>query len=217
MSRIPHALPRAALAVAFAAAACSPAFKPAYPEPAQPAAGPEAKEAPAPRPEPVVSRFELCALAPTTPAGLRTIPALRVEGSADTLAVVDGHRVGLGEAVGHVTVAGDEAWFTAGKTLDILVGGRLVRYGIYDRGRIIDAADLAYVGTSGGLAVFVAAGEVEKVRAELAQRLARGHDLPVLLAVSPAIRAAFRQIQVLYVPVHATGCIFQPLLRADGH
>lgn len=215
MSRTPHALCTTALAASLTLAACSPTFKPAYPEPAQPAANAAAKEAPAPRPEPAVDRFEICALAPATPAGLRSLPAVHVHGTADTLAVVDGRRVPLSEAVGPVTVAGDKAWFTAGRTLDITVGGRTVHYGLYDRGRIIDAADLAYLGTSGGLPVYVAATDVQKVRDELARRLASGHDLATLLAASASLRAAFRQVQVLYVPVRSTGCIFQPLLRTD--
>lgn len=167
-----------------------------------------------PQPAPVEHTFRLCAVAPGQTTGLRTLEAVVIEGRADTLAVLGGERVPLTDAVGAAHVATRAPWFVERRSLEISAAGRVQRFGIYDVAREIEAGQLAYLGTVDSLPVYVAAEDVAPVKAELVRRLAIDHNLTKILAESPAIRARLRAVDVLYVPLHATGCIFQPLLRA---
>ncbi len=190
------------------------------PEPGRSAA-PAARESPRAaererereREAPAERRFTLCALSPHSSAGLRHLEALRIEGHADTLALVEGRRLPLSEVVGEVPTARQTAWFSAKKPLVLAVGPRTLRYQIYDVGRVIEAGDLAYLGTLDGMPVYAAAADVAPVEKELKPLLAEDRDLAHLLVKSAALRTQLRAVDVLYVPLTRTGCVFQPLLR----
>lgn len=188
------------------------------PEPGRSAA-PAARESPRAaekervREAPAEHRFALCALAPRSTNGLRRLEALRIEGHADTLALVEGRRLPLSEVVGEVPTARQAAWFSAKKPLTLTVGPRTLRFQIYDVGRVIGAGDLAYLGTLDGLPVYAAAADVASMEKELKLLLAEDHDLTHVLARSTALRTRLRATDVLYVPLSRTGCVFQPLLR----
>ncbi len=215
-----RSLPVLVLAL-VAGASCARHRAPAGPEPGRSAA-PAARETPraAERErekererEPAEYRLSVCALAPHSPRGLRTLEAVHVEGRPDTLALVEGRRVPLAEAVGEVLTARQTTWFPARKPLTLVLGARTVRYLIYDVGRIIEPGDLAYLGTVGGLPVYAAASDVAAGEKELRALLATERDLEKLLARSAPLRAQLRATDVLYVPLSRTGCMFQPLLR----
>jgi len=182
-------------------------------------AAPAAREAPRPavkeevREAPAERRFTLCALAPHSTAGLRRLEVVRIEGRSDTLALVEGRRLPLSEVVGEVPTAREMAWFSEKKPLTLPIGRRTLRYQIYDVGRVIEAGDLAYLGTVDGLAVYTAAEDFAPAERELKPLLAEDHDLLHLLVKSPALRTQLRTTDVLYVPLNRTGCVFQPLLR----
>lgn len=190
------------------------------PEPGRSAA-PAARESPRAaekerervREAPAEHRFALCALSPHSANGLRRLEALRIDGHADTLALVEGRRLPLSEVVGEVPTARQAAWFSAKKPLTLAVGGRTLRFQIYDVGRVIGAGDLAYLGTLDGLPVYAAAADVASMEKELKLLLAEDHDLTHVLARSTALRTRLRATDVLYVPLTRTGCVFQPLLR----
>jgi len=217
-----RSIPTLALAL-LAATGCS-RFHRGEPAPvAGRSAAPAAREAPrreAPRSEkervreaPGEHRFALCALAPHSTAGLRRLEVLRIEGRADTLALVEGKRLPLSEVVGEVPTARQMAWFSAKKPLTLPIGQHTLRYQIYDVGRVIEAGDLAYLGMVDGLPVYAAAEDVAPAARELKPLLEEDRDLVRLLARSPALRRQLRSTDVLYVPLSRTGCVFQPLLR----
>ncbi len=185
--------------------------RPATPRPAR---GPEAVAAPAPAREVPEIRMRLCALAPDSASGLRTLDAVRRVDGPDTLAVLGGKRVPLARVVGAVPVAAQMSWFMGGRTLDIALGRRVLHYGIYDVARIIPPADLAYLGTADNLPVYAAAADIAPVQPEQAWRIVGSREIAHLVEADAAFRARIRAIDVLYVPMRAIGCVFQPLLRA---
>ncbi len=172
------------------------------------------KAGPAPA-APAERSLRLCALAPSQPSGLRTLDAVVVEGREDTLAIVDGRRVPLAAGVGPVRVLGESAW-ASGRTLDLQVGAAVQRYRIYDVARVIEPGQLAFLGTADAVPVFAAAEDVAPVAAELARLQAAERELPMRLTGSAPLRARLREIDVLYVPARATGCIFQAMLRVGA-
>lgn len=189
---------------------------PAPPEPGRVAAHrPEAERKAEPAPPPVEHRLKLCALAPATAAGLRTLDAVHVAGAADTVALVGERRVPLAEALGPVRVASQTTWFQSHLFLDLKVGAVTRHFAIYDLPRVIEAGELAYLGEVDGLPVYAAAADVASVRNELGLLLGTERDLARLIAGNAQVRSAFRTVSVLYVPLASTGCVFQPLLRVE--
>ncbi len=189
---------------------------PAPPEPSRAAAGrAQAERKAEPAPPPVQERLKLCALAPATPAGLRSLDAVHVAGTPDTVAVVGEQRMTLAEALGQVRVASQATWFQSHLFLDLKVGAATRHFAIYDLPRVIEAGELAYLGMADGLPVYAAAADVASVKAELPLLLTTERDLGTLLAGNAALRTAFRAMSVLYVPLAPTGCVFQPLLRVE--
>ncbi len=189
---------------------------PAPPEPARTTSGrAEGARKAEPAPPPVEERLTLCALAPASPAGLRTLEAVHVAGAPDTLALVADKRVPLPEALGAVRVASQETWYRSQLFLDLRVGAGTRHFAIYDLPRVIEPGELAYLGTVEGLPVYAAAADVASVKNELGLLLGSERELPKLLAGNAQLRTAFRGISVLYVPLTATGCVFQSLLRVE--
>ncbi len=185
----------------------------APPEPAPTAGG--AAGAAAKAQPPAEEHLQFCALAPTSSAGLRTLEAVHVPGSRDTLAVEAKGRIPLSEAVSDARVASQATWFQSHLFLDLKVGGITRHFAIYDLGRVIEPADLAYLGTVDGLPVYAAAADVAPIKGELASLLGTERDLPKLLLMHAPLRATVRRLSVLYVPLAPTGCVFQPLLRVE--
>ncbi len=166
-------------------------------------------------PPPLEERLTLCALAPASAAGLRALEAVHVAGTPDTLALVADKRVPLAEAVGEVPVAAQAAWYQSHLFLDLKVGAVTRHFAIYDLPRVIEAGELAYLGTVDGLPVYAAAADVAPVKNELGLLLGSERELPKLVAGNAQVRTAFRAVSVLYVPLARTGCVFQPLLRVE--
>ena len=187
---------------------------PPAPQPAATEVVAAVPEKPKPQPEPAEIRAPLCALAPDSATGLRTIQTVRRADRPDTLALVGGVRVALDRVIGDVRVAGQAPWFAAGKTLDITVGRRVQHYRTYDVGRIISPGDLAYLGTLDSVPVFVAAADIAPVQPDQVWATAGTRDLTRLIDADAALRARMRVVDVLYVPLRPTGCIFQPMLRS---
>ena len=115
-------------------------------------------------------------------------------------------------------MAGQTRWFRERHSLEVPLGrGREPRhFAIYDVGRIIEGGQLAYLGTVDRLPVFAAAEDVAPVRAELTRSLQTQTDLPRLLAASARLRASFQALEVVYVPLRRSGCVFQALVPVAG-
>ncbi len=198
--------------------ACAHAGTPAPARPQPSAAVGEAVIAPGapPPPEPPAVpeiREQLCALAPDSATGLRTLETVRRADRPDTLALVGDQRVSLAQAMGAVRVVDDAPWLSSAGGFDLAVGGRVERYRLYDVGRVVAPTDLAYLGTVDGIPVYVATTDLVPIQPSRLWAAAGTHDLASLIQADATLRARMRSIDVLYVPLRPTGCIFQPLLR----
>jgi len=152
---------------------------------------------------------------PTMGTGVRTIDAIYLPAEGDTMVVVNGQRVSLETAVGDVMVARDADWFVRGQPLSMSVAGHNIEFVTFGGTRLIDPEDLALVGTMNGLPIYANAADVRDVRNKLAERSRAGNDLDEVLDEDKDLREAFEDIDVLYVPTAATGCVFQPLERVE--
>ncbi|MGH7463404.1 MAG: hypothetical protein ACREMA_20540, partial [Longimicrobiales bacterium] len=151
----------------------------------------------------------VCVVDPTYAQGLRTITATRNLSTGDTTVVKNGNRMSLSEAMGNVPVAGNAAWYTSGAPLEIGSAPHIFKYLTVGGTRNIEAGELAYIGTINGIAVFAD-------RLTLAPGLANlgpNTDLSRLVMESADARTALETVSVIYVPVQATGCVFQALQK----
>ncbi|MBI4408597.1 MAG: hypothetical protein HY561_02735 [Gemmatimonadetes bacterium] len=171
---------------------------------------------PAP-PAPLEETITVCVIDPTAPGGLRTLSATFVPSTGDTLVVVNGERVTLRSTLGHVMVAQDADFFVRGEPLRLRVGDEQVEFVTFGNARLIEASDLAFLGTVNGLAVYADEEEVQDIMEELEElREARGSDdLDEILEEHEDLREDFEDIGVLYLPLQPTGCVFQPLERVE--
>jgi hypothetical protein len=179
------------------------------PPPPPPPAAP-----PAP-PPPAEEAIRVCVIDPTAPGGVRMVDAVFVPARGDTLVTVDGQRVPLRTTVGTVPVAGTAEWFVQGQPLVLNVRGTRNEFVTFGTSRVIEPADLAFVGTVRGVPVYAAATQVQAVRQQLADAAVAGRDLEVVLGERAELRTAFRGVDVLYVPLQPVGCVFQPLQRVE--
>jgi hypothetical protein len=180
------------------------------PPPPPPAAPPAAP--PAPRRESI----SVCVIDPAAPGGVRMQTATLIE-SRDTVVVVSGTDRPFRETVGTVTVAAGSDWYVQGRPLTLTVGTAKTEFATYGTPRMIEATDLAYVGTVNGFPVYADKDDVNDVIGELndLNRAKAGTDLGVILGEQKDLRTAFSNVKVLYVPMSATGCVFQAVQRQE--
>jgi hypothetical protein len=114
-------------------------------------------------------------------------------------------------------VAGNAPWYVQGQPLTMTVGSGRVEFATYGSARVIEAADLAYVGTVNGYPAYADRDDVADVLDELTElnRTRSGADLGVLLNENRTLRNEFNDVRVLYVPTTATGCVFQAVQRQE--
>ncbi|HEX7120206.1 MAG TPA: hypothetical protein VF212_15535 [Longimicrobiales bacterium] len=168
---------------------------------------------PAPPAPPAEERITVCVIDPNT-YEVEFVNAVYVPSTGDTLVAVNGQRTPLMTAypVTSPVFVGNAPWFTAGEPLTITVAGVETEWVTYGGGRIIEPDDLAFLGTVNGTPVYADAEEVDEVRDELED--AANEDLEDRLEEIDEARAAFDEIDVVYVPLEA-GCVFQPLRRVE--
>jgi hypothetical protein len=148
---------------------------------------------------------------PSVWGGLREVHIAFMPGAADTFAVAGRRRVPADSAIAEVAGL---PWAAARQPLELMAGRVRRRFAPYGVARIINAADLAFIGSVRGLPLFVAAADVEGVRGELEDAARSPSGLVRALEQRRVLRDRLDRVDVLYAPVQATGCIFQPLLRA---
>jgi hypothetical protein len=107
-------------------------------------------------------------------------------------------------------------WYRAGKPLTLTVGNHKTEWVTYGGPRMIEASDLALLGTLNGTPVYAAAEEVADIRSQLdALQRARAHrDLAEIARESRELREEIADLDVVYVPLEP-GCVFQPMRRAE--
>src|SRR5690606_19666660 len=90
--------------------------------------------------------ISVCVVDPTAPGGLRMQSATLIEGR-DTVVTIGGTDRPLRESVGNVMVASNADWYVRGQPLTMRVGNETVEFATYGSARVIEASDLAFLGT----------------------------------------------------------------------
>lgn len=178
---------------------------------------------PAPAPEPVAvtptvrrDAVSVCVIDPTAPGGIRMQSAFVVEGR-DTVITVSGSDRPFRESVGNVMVASNADWYVRGQPLSMTVGTQKVEFATYQQPRVVDAGDVAFLGTVNGVPVYADKDDVQDVIEELNElnRAQRGTDLGKLLEEHKDLREDLEDVKVIYVPLYASGCVFQAVQRQE--
>ncbi|HEX6559796.1 MAG TPA: outer membrane beta-barrel protein, partial [Longimicrobiales bacterium] len=123
---------------------------------------------PAPPPAPEVRResINVCVVDPTAPGGIRMQEATLVEGK-DTVISVGGTDRPFRESVGNVMVATNADWYVQGQPLTMTIGTSKAEFATYGTPRVVEANDLAYLGTVNGYPVYADKDDVADVVDEL--------------------------------------------------
>jgi len=174
---------------------------------------------PAPEPVPVTVRRDavtVCVIDPTAPGGIRMQTATVIEGR-DTVITVGGTDRPFRESVGNVMVATNADWYVQGQPLTMKVGTNNVEFTTYGSPRMVEATDLAYMGTINGYPVYADRDDVADVIDELNElnRARAGTDLGQILEEQRELNDELDDVKVLYVPMTATGCVFQAVQRQE--
>lgn len=171
---------------------------------------------PPPPPPPREESITVCIVDPTAPGGIRMETATLVE-SRDTFLMVAGTRRPIRDAVGNVMVASNADWFVRGQPLVMTVGTERVEFATIGTSRVIDAQDIAFLGTVNGVPVYADRDEVQDVIEELNElnRARAGTDLGKLLEENRDLRQDLEDVKVVYVPLYSTGCVFQGVQRQE--
>lgn len=177
-------------------------------EPQPPAPPP----APEPEPEPVEEEIRVCVIDPDAEGGIRTVNAIYLPETRDTMVVVNGTRRALSAEVPRVTVANEADWFVRGEPLTVnLDRDATIEYTTWQSARMIEADRLTYMGTTRGLPVYASTDDVRDMRTqwEAARAAAAGDELDAIIAEDAELAAQLEEVQFLYVPLRPTGCVFQ--------
>jgi len=165
--------------------------------------------APPPPPQPAPPSTEevsVCLVDPSAPGGLRTVTATHDLSTNDTTINVNGRTQRLSEVTANVPVASGSTWFVQGQPLEIGTGANALKFVPLGGGRMIEANSLSYIGNVQGMPVYADASTLGPVAG-----FTPGADLSQAVDQRPLIRQALMKIDVVYVPLQATGCTFQPM------
>ena len=113
----------------------------------------------------------------------------------------------LSDATALVPVATRADWYVRGAQLEIGKAPQRLAYLPVGSARVVEASDLKYVGVVQGLPVFIDRDESVAVL----DALPPGGDLNQIVAERADVHKALDGIRVLYVPLHASGCVFQAM------
>ena len=121
------------------------------------------------------------------------------------------------ESIGNVMVASNADWYVRGQPLTMTVGTQKVEFATYGTARTVEASDLAFLGTVNGVPVYADKDEVNDVIEELNElnKAQRGTDLGKLLEEHKDLREDLEDVKVVYVPLYASGCVFQGVQRQE--
>lgn len=182
------------------------------PAPAPPAPAPSPQPAPAPEP-PAETMIRVCVVDPTAANGLRMQDAFYVVGTPDTMVVVNGQRMPLRTAVGNVMVARNAEWYVRGQPLTLQFASDRMEFLTYQGAVNIEADRLAYLGTISGYPVYAEREVAADLAADMAELRAAqaSNDLADILDERRDIRGELDDLEYIYIPLDATGCVFQPL------
>ena len=142
--------------------------------------------------------------------------ATLIEGR-DTVITVNGSDRPFRESIGNVMVASNADWYVRGQPLTMNIGNQKVEFATYGSARTIEASELAFLGTVSGVPVYADRDEVADVIEELNElnRAQSGRDLGKILEEHKDLRQDLDDVKVVYVPLYATGCVFQGVQRQE--
>jgi len=173
---------------------------------------------PPPPPAPTRSSVTVCVIDPTAPGGIRMESAFYMSNArSDTMISVNGRDVLIRDAVGNVVTATSADWYVRGAPLTLTVGKEKVEFHTTGSARMVDASDLAFIGTANGLAVYADRDDVKDVMDEINElnRAQRGTDLAKILEEHKDLRQELSKVSTFYVPLQPTGCVFQAVLQQE--
>ncbi len=182
------------------------------PPPPPPAPEPE----PEPEPEPTEEEIMVCVIDPDDPAGVRNVDAVYLIQERDT--VIDGTPIGEYVADIDAPLATEADWYVGGQPLQFeFATAPQAEYLTSGTSRVINPDQLAFLGYQNGVPVYANQADVDDVWTEWSalDRTDPDEDIEDLIAGNTELRDAFDDIQFLYVPVQATGCVFQGLERQE--
>ena len=173
---------------------------------------------PPPPPAPTRETVTVCVIDPTAPGGIRMESAFVMSNMrSDTMISVNGRDVLIRNAVGNVVTATNADWYVRGAPLTLTVGKEKVEFHTTGTARMVEASDLAFIGTANGLAVYADRDDVKDVIDELNElnRAQRGGDLAKILEEHKDLRQELSKVSTFYVPLQPTGCVFQAVLQQE--
>lgn len=192
---------------AMAVVAAPPPETPPPPPPPPPAAPP-----PAPPPAPREEQITVCVIDPATSGGMRSVSAVRVLSTGDTMVVRGADRVPFNTTVPTVTVVGTTDWYIAGRPLAVPIAQRQAQYLATGRASPMGTGQLVLVGSVQGVPLYAERSTLGASADRLQQMNANGPiDLAATLRTDAELRTTFASVQTLYVPSQTVGCVFQPL------
>jgi opacity protein-like surface antigen len=183
------------------------------PTPAPPAPTPPAPTPPAPAPPPRVDNFAVCVVDPTVPSGLRMQNVTFRYATNDTVVMSNGNAVPFRTSVGNVMTARNADWYVRGQPLTITMGKDKLEYLTYQGAVTIESGKLSYLGNVNGYPVYADRDEVADVidAVNTLRRADASGDLGKIMSERKDLRDELEDVKFLYVPLEATGCVFQPL------
>ena len=184
------------------------------PQPVAVVTPPPPAPAPEPEPAPREEAISVCVIDPTATTGLRTVNALYLPETGDTVMVMGLERRPLRDAVGEVSVAATSDWYIRGEPMTITFGNTRWEYVSYGASRAIDPYQVVFLGTVNGVPVYADANDVADIRTEIST-IAPSQPLTQTLATNARLRSELNDVRVLYVPLQPTGCIFQAVTRQE--
>lgn len=157
---------------------------------------------PPPAPAPTTQDVSVCVVDPTAATGLNTVTATFNPATNDTTVMINGTATPLAQAYTSVPVASGSTWYVQGQPLMIGSGNGALAYVSFGSARNIEANDLTYIGTVNGLPVYANRTDVTNLTIP---------SPPGDITTNTTLLTGLRNVQVVYVPLTATGCNFQPL------
>jgi opacity protein-like surface antigen len=183
-----------------------------------PAPPPPPAPEPEPEPEPVEESITVCVIDPDAPGGIRTVNAVYMPDTGDTMVVVNGQRQAFSTTLPDVMLANEADWFVRGEPLAVTLAPDLtVEYTTWQSARMIEASELTYLGTVRGVPVYASTQDVSAIRSQLdqARSTAGTSDLGQIIGQNQQLRSGIEGVQYLYVPLRPTGCIFQTVQQVE--
>ncbi len=185
---------------------------------APPPPRPPAAPAPPPPPPPPARPVEVCVIDPGAANGVRVVQAMFRTEQRDTVVVQAGDTVAFSAPTG-VTLAPDADWYVQGQplVLNFRTAPRRVEFVTTGSSRRIPADDLTLLGFQGGVPVFAASADVAEIQDQLAgmRDAMNDSDMSTVIGGNAAVRRAFNDVDIIYVPLQPTDCVFQALQRQE--